>query len=367
MTLESATINSVNTVYAQLIQQLGAETVVETAQRMGMRCCPRVARAAAPRCCPTCRRCSARTRSTRWRCRRAYGTLATGGQHVIPVPVDQHRRRRRGASCGRPSPEPKQVRRARRSPSVADDILQKVVLYGTGTRRQHRPPADRQDRHRRHPHERLVRRSDPPAHRRRCGWASTRDRSRWNRLTTRITVFGGTWPAQIWRLFMLTAAAGLPVRELPDARTWATCRSRSTSRRTRTACRTPYTLPQNIQHPRVHRGHRADEGVHDPDLAPVRPGALGDRHGAGDAPRRRSRDAGFYVEVEVADSTQPAGHRDLADHPRRRRRRLPDEHRDDHGVEGRRRLRRRHGARPPPARRTGSLARRTATPGRAPR
>ena len=48
MTLESATINSVNTVYAQLIEQLGPETVVETAERMGIRCCPRVSEPSTP-------------------------------------------------------------------------------------------------------------------------------------------------------------------------------------------------------------------------------------------------------------------------------------------------------------------------------
>src|SRR4029079_17143382 len=39
LSLRSATEESVNTVYAQLIQQLGADTVVRTAESMGMRCC----------------------------------------------------------------------------------------------------------------------------------------------------------------------------------------------------------------------------------------------------------------------------------------------------------------------------------------
>ena len=36
MTLEQATINSVNTVYAQLIMQVGPKAVVEAARRMGI-------------------------------------------------------------------------------------------------------------------------------------------------------------------------------------------------------------------------------------------------------------------------------------------------------------------------------------------
>ena len=46
--MQSATINSVNTVYAQLIDQLGADEVVETAERMGMRCCLRVSEPRTP-------------------------------------------------------------------------------------------------------------------------------------------------------------------------------------------------------------------------------------------------------------------------------------------------------------------------------
>ena len=48
MSLESATVNSVNTVYAQLIEQLGPENVVETAERMGLRCCTRVSEPSTP-------------------------------------------------------------------------------------------------------------------------------------------------------------------------------------------------------------------------------------------------------------------------------------------------------------------------------
>ena len=42
MTLRAATVRSVNTVYAQVIDRLGPGTVVEVAKRMGLRCCRQV-------------------------------------------------------------------------------------------------------------------------------------------------------------------------------------------------------------------------------------------------------------------------------------------------------------------------------------
>ena len=86
MTLEDATINSVNTVYAQLIQQLGPETVVEAATRMGMRCCTRVSEPSTP-LLPYLSAVLGTNESNTLEMSSAYGTLATGGQHVMPVPV----------------------------------------------------------------------------------------------------------------------------------------------------------------------------------------------------------------------------------------------------------------------------------------
>ena len=42
MSLRSATVHSVNTVYAQAIDRLGPDTAIEVAERMGLRCCRRV-------------------------------------------------------------------------------------------------------------------------------------------------------------------------------------------------------------------------------------------------------------------------------------------------------------------------------------
>ena len=86
MSLASATVNSVNTVYAQLIEQLGADKVVETAERMGMRCCARVSEPRAP-LSPYLSAVLGTNEANTLEMASAYGTLATGGAHVDPTPV----------------------------------------------------------------------------------------------------------------------------------------------------------------------------------------------------------------------------------------------------------------------------------------
>ncbi len=86
LTLEAATISSVNTVYAQLINQLGAETVVDVAKRMGIRCCQRVTEPKRP-LLPYLSAVLGTNEVNTLEMTSAYGTLATGGQHVNPIPV----------------------------------------------------------------------------------------------------------------------------------------------------------------------------------------------------------------------------------------------------------------------------------------
>ena len=86
MSLRSATVYSVNTVYAQLIERLTPEAVVETAQRMGMRCCPKVATPSTP-LQPYLSAVLGSNEANTLEMASAYGTLATGGRHVDPLPV----------------------------------------------------------------------------------------------------------------------------------------------------------------------------------------------------------------------------------------------------------------------------------------
>ncbi|HEX2422747.1 MAG TPA: transglycosylase domain-containing protein, partial [Actinomycetota bacterium] len=130
MSLRSATVYSVNTVFAQLIERLTPEAVVETAQRMGMRCCPKVATPSTP-LQPYLSAVLGSNEANTLEMASAYGTLATGGRRVDPLPVvtvsDAN-----GDLLWQADPRPQQVV----SPDVAaaaDGILQDAVLYGTGT------------------------------------------------------------------------------------------------------------------------------------------------------------------------------------------------------------------------------------------
>ena len=129
MSLESATVNSVNTVYAQLMEQLGPENVIETAERMGLRCCPRVSEPSTP-LEPNLSAVLGTNGTNTLSMAAAYDTLATGGQRVNPVPVVSVADAQ-GRVMWEASPKPKQVVDPDVA-SVANDILQEAVSYGTG-------------------------------------------------------------------------------------------------------------------------------------------------------------------------------------------------------------------------------------------
>ena len=220
ISLENATIHSINVAYANLELQLGggdafagAQKIVDTARRMGIRCCPRTSEPKTPLLAVPAAVLGSNEVST-LEMASAYSTLASGGQHAQPTPVISITRPD-GSVLYRSQPKPKQVV----NPAVvaiADGILQKVVQYGTGTAANIGRPQ--------------------------IGKTGTEDlyRDAWfigaipqltaavwvgfpqgqipmQPPTTRITVFGGTWPAQIWHTFMAAATAHLPVRNFPQA------------------------------------------------------------------------------------------------------------------------------------------------------
>ena len=218
ISLESATVNSVNVAYANLEVQLGggdafagAQKIIEVAKRMGIRCCPRTTEPSTPLIAVP-----------RGRARRQRGEPARDGIRVRDARV---RRSASATDAGHPhhraggtvlyesQPKPNQVVNPAVI-SVADGILQKVVQYGTGTAANIGRPQ--------------------------IGKTGTEDlyRDAWfvgavpqlvaavwvgfpqgqismAPPTTRITVFGGTWPAQIWHAFMAAATAHMPVRSFP--------------------------------------------------------------------------------------------------------------------------------------------------------
>jgi penicillin-binding protein 1A len=217
ISLESATVNSVNVAYANLEVQLGggdafggAPKIVDTAKRMRIRCCPRTTEPSTPLVAVPAAVLGANEVSP-LEMATAYGTLAFGGQHVQPTPVIRITGPTGTSLYELPKPKlvvnPSVI-------SVADGILQKVVQYGTGTAANIGRPQ--------------------------IGKTGTEDlyRDAWfigaipqlvaavwvgfpqgqismAPPTTRITVFGGTWPAQIWHAFMAVATAHMPVKEFP--------------------------------------------------------------------------------------------------------------------------------------------------------
>ena len=301
MTLESATINSVNTVYAQLIQQLGPDTVVETAERMGMRCCSRVAEPSEP-LSPYLSAVLGTNESNTLEMSSAYGTLATGGQHVMPVPVISVEDAD-GTVVWQARPRSEQVLEPQVA-KVANDILQEVVSFGTGRAAIiGRPQIGKTGTADTHTnawfvgsipqltaavwvgfHEGLIP-MEPPR--------------------TRITVFGGTWPAQIWRLFMVRAAAGLPVRDFPTPDVGYTSVAVDVTQ-TPYCLPNAYTLPQNITTLEFIVGTEPVRACKSPtsvQSVPI-PSVIGMTQETAEA---ALLEAGFYVQTMTEPSTQPPG------------------------------------------------------------
>jgi penicillin-binding protein 1A len=301
LSLEQATVNSVNTVYAQLITRLGPETVVRTARRMGIRCCRR---AAAPvsdlQALPAAVLGSNEVNTLEMAS--AVGTLAAGGERVAPTPIALIEDAR-GNTLWRADPEPKQVLDPRIA-SVANDILQQVVLSGTGTAANIGRPQ--------------------------IGKTGTEDENRdawfvgaipqlavavWVGFPegqipmepprTRITVYGGTWPAQIWWAFMVRATRNWPVRDFPSPDV-SFVAVRVDVTQDPYCLPNEFTLPGNIQTLHFIEGLEPKKTCKEPSSAQTAtvPSVIG-------LPQEEAedvlRDAGFYVRVEVERSTQPDG------------------------------------------------------------
>jgi len=301
MSLESATINSVNTVYAQLIEQLGADTVVEAATRMGLRCCPRVSEPRTP-LLPYLSAVLGTNEVNTLEMSSAYGTLATGGQHVNPVPVVRVTDSK-GEVLWEANPKPKQVVDPQVA-SVADGILQKVVLYGTGTAANiGRPQIGKTGTADTHTNAWFV--GSLPQLTAAVWVGFARGAVPMEPPTTRITVFGGTWPAQIWRLFMLKAAADLPVRTFPTPDVgYVTVAVDATQNPY--CLPNPYTLPQNIDYLQFIDGTQPRKRCTTPtSLASIAvPSVIGMAQARA---QEVLEEAGFVVDVTVTPSTQPPG------------------------------------------------------------
>lgn len=202
MDLKEATVQSVNTVYAQLVMELGAQSVVDVASRMGVRS-PLLAVPSAA---------LGTNGVTPLDMAAAYGTLADDGMRAEPVFVTKVARRDGTVLYDAT------VRRSRVLPAATartiTGVLEEVVNRGTGVNaRIGRPVAGKTGTGEEWQDAWFVGYTPELVA---AVWVGFPDAQRTMRPpATRITVTGGSWPAQIWQLFAGAALAETPAHPFP--------------------------------------------------------------------------------------------------------------------------------------------------------
>jgi len=214
ISLSAATAASVNTVFAQVIEEIGPETWVDVALRMGIRCCRATAPSEEP-LLPVLSATIGTNPSNPLEMASAYGTLAFGGRHVQPVPVSKITDAD-GNIIWQAKAEPRQVVDAKVA-ATAEKILEGVITGGTGTAANiGRPAFGKTGTGQNYTDAWFVGAVPQIAT---AVWVGYPEGLK-SMSNTRIgTVFGGTWPAQIWREFMSKATRGLARENFPSGKT----------------------------------------------------------------------------------------------------------------------------------------------------
>jgi penicillin-binding protein 1A len=221
ISLDSATRNSVNIAYANLLgvmgggnPYVGAERTVEAAVRMGIRCCPRTTEPNTP-LAPVPSAVLGVNEVSTLEMASGFGTLAFGGRHVQPTPVISITTRD-GDVLHQANPRPQEAV----SPPIAYeavDILKGVVSGGTGTAANiGRPQFGKTGTAQNASDAWFVGAVPQLATAVWIGFPQGQVPMCCGNVRI-STVYGGTWPAQIWRAFMLAATAHMPAREFPTA------------------------------------------------------------------------------------------------------------------------------------------------------
>ncbi|MDP9071655.1 MAG: penicillin-binding transpeptidase domain-containing protein, partial [Actinomycetota bacterium] len=204
MDLVEATVGSVNTVYAQLILDVGPAAAVATASRMGLTS-PLSAYPSAV---------LGTNDVTPLEMAGAYGTLANRGAAVAPSLVTKVVARD-GRVLSEHRPAPNQVLR-RETADAEVGVLQRVVERGTGVgARIGRPVAGKTGTGQQWRDAWFVGFTPELVT---SVWVGFPDAQRsMVPPATRIRVTGGSWPAQIWQVYTTAALAHVPVAPFPDA------------------------------------------------------------------------------------------------------------------------------------------------------
>jgi penicillin-binding protein 1A len=221
LTVEEATIDSVNVVYAQIVRDLGAgdpcagaQKVVAVARQLGV-APPSLLRMgvshpleAVPASVLGAEQVNTVEMAS------AYGTLANVGYRVAPTPILQVTDPR-----GRVLYDAHPVRRPVLNPPIAwvtDQILEKVVQYGTGAQANiGRPAIGKTGTSQRYRDAWFVGAVPQLVA---AVWVGFPQREvPMVAPRTRLEhVLGGTWPAQIWNLFMTRATKHMKVQDFPQ-------------------------------------------------------------------------------------------------------------------------------------------------------
>jgi penicillin-binding protein 1A len=309
ISLESATVNSVNIAYANLLAVIGAgdtyagaSATVETAVRMGIRCCPRTTEPNGPLAAVPSAVLGVNEVST-LEMASAYGTLAFAGQHVQPTPVISITTAT-GDVIYEASSTPKPAVDAAIA-AEAVDILEGVVSGGTGTGANiGRPQFGKTGTGQNASDAWFVGAIPQLATAVWVGFPQGQIPMCCG--SVRIsTVYGGTWPASIWRAFMLEATRNMPFKDFPVAPEveYITLRIDVT----RGCLANPYTLPQDIDTRQFVAGTEPTYEVctepSEYQLLTV-PSVIGLER---DAAISTLRASGFDVAVELVPSDQPEG------------------------------------------------------------
>jgi penicillin-binding protein 1A len=200
ITLEEATIDSVNVVYAQLIMELGPERVADTAYQMGIQSRIRSVPSAV----------LGTNEVNTLEMASAFGTLATNGAHAQPVAIE-----RITDATGRVLYEAEPIVEDVLNPGiawVATQILRKVILYGTGVAGNIGRPAAGKTGTAQQWRDAWF-----------AGYIPQLSAAVWVGFpraqipmvppTTRIRVTGGSFPTQIWHAFMAAVTRRMPVKD----------------------------------------------------------------------------------------------------------------------------------------------------------
>jgi penicillin-binding protein 1A len=209
--LLEATVKSVNVVYAQLILEIGAENVAQTADMMGIN----TDLAAVPSAVLGANPVNPLGMAS------AYGTLATGGIHNEPTAITKIVDTTTGKVIYKYDPNPRRVLNEATA-YLTTRALQEVMFRGTGTGAAiGRPAAGKTGTAQEYRDAWFVGYTPDLVTAVWVGYPSASIEMKTSCDTadllvcrpTRIQVSGGTWPADIWRTFMTTALARVPASD----------------------------------------------------------------------------------------------------------------------------------------------------------